>query len=190
MNFLRKFFGNKSNTATTILSPTLDTTAEQDIPSNLLQDLFADHQPPAINTPSTQQISKLQEFLELNYSISGFADGYEHHSTELLDRKISIFKAEFRQIVSETIDSRRQEVFQLRNQLIDTRGLSERLVEQTELRIAELLEVISKLEKEKEFSAEDEGLVMKSIHQYREGFLRGCTDWHEAKLFAQSTGLF
>ncbi|MBK6990034.1 MAG: hypothetical protein IPH33_18365 [Bacteroidetes bacterium] len=62
-------------------------------------------------------------------------------------------------------------------------GLSERLVEQVELRIAELKEIVVKLEKEKELSAFDEGLIMKSINQYKEGFLRGSKDYHEDKVF-------
>lgn len=189
MNFLRKYFGLKPNEETTPSTSSADSTVQDETPSNFFQSLFSDHQPPVINPTPALQKSKLQDFLGLDFSNRGFGDGYEHHSTELLDRKILIYKAEFRQIIDETIDNRKQEVFKLRNQLIETRGLPE-LVEQLELRISELRDVICKLEKEKELSAEDEGMVMKSIHQYREGFLRGCKDWHEAKLFAQSTGIF
>lgn len=190
MKFFNKIFGLKSTPMTTTSTPSAAVSLQDEIPSDLLKDLFSDNEPPTKTTPTEIKTSRLQDFLKINYSTLGFGDGYENHSTDLLDRKISILKSEFRQIIDESIDNRKQEVFQLRNQLIETRGLSDRIVEQLELRIQELKEVISKLEREKELSVEDEGLVMNAVHQYQEGFLRGCKEWHEAKLFAQSTGLF
>ena len=190
MKLFNKFFGLNSKQSTNHSTPSVELPIQDEIPSDLLKDLFSDNEPPAKTIPMENKTSRLQEFLKVNYSILGFGDGYENHSTDLLDRKISILKSEFRQIIDESIDKRKQEVFQLRNQLIETRGLSDRLVEQLELRIQELKEVVSKLEREKEMSVEDEGLVINAVHQYQEGFLRGCKEWHEAKLFAQCTGLF
>ena len=189
MKFFSKLFGSKQTNSNNIVQAT-ETNTHEAMPDNLFRDLFADTQQPTSSNASTMKNNRLQDFLGADYNAKGFSDGYEYHSTELLEHKIHIFKAEFRQILDETIDQRKQDVFLLRNQLIETRGLSERLIEQIELRIAEFKDVIAKLQREKEFSVEDEGLVMKTIHQYREGYLRGCRDWHEVKLFAQSTGLF
>jgi hypothetical protein len=190
MKLFNKFFGLQPKPTTNLSTSPIEFPAQEEIPSDLLKNLFSDNEPPTKTTSSEMKTSRLQDFLKINYSTLGFSDGYESHSTDLLARKISILKSEFRQIIDESIDNRKQEVFQLRNQLIETRGLSDRLVEQLELRIQEIKEVVAKLEREKELSSEDEGLVMNAIHQYHEGFLRGCKDWHEAKLFAQSTGLF
>jgi hypothetical protein len=189
MKFLNKFFGSNPSTTNTNVQLVEEST-QQESHSNKLQQLFMDNEPPSISPSMTNKRNKLQEFLDADYSTRGFADGYEHHNTELLDQKVLIFKSEFRQIVDEEIDLRKQEVYKLRNQLIETHGLSERLMEQLKLRIDEYKDVISKFELEKQLSAEDEGLIMNSIHKYREGYIRGCKDWHEVKLFAQSTGLF
>ncbi len=188
MNWLKRIFVRKPEV---IVDNSVSTPKEiLDEPNSILEELFVDKTPPIALKEEEKQPSLLQAFLQENYSVLGFKDGYDHHSMELLAHKLNIFKSEFRNIIDETVDTRNQELFQLRKQKIETHGLSERLVEQVELRIAELKEIVVKLEKEKELSAFDEGLIMKSIHQYKEGFLRGSKDYHEDKLFAQSTGLF
>lgn len=189
MNIFKKIFSSKSVNMNTENSQEVASNMEE-TPSAFFQDLFVENQKPMENGTVTKPVSRLNEFLSVEYSSIGFTDGYQHHNAELLDNKISILKAEFCQIVDETIDNHRQDIFQLHNQLIETRGLSDRLTEQVELRIKEVKGLISKLEEEKQFSMVEVGLVMKVVYQYKEGFLRGCKDWHEVKLLAQSTGLF
>ncbi|MBK7573346.1 MAG: hypothetical protein IPI10_17735 [Bacteroidetes bacterium] len=188
MNWFKRIFARKPEM---IVENTVHTPKEVlDEPNSMLEELFVDKTPPIALKEEEKQPTLLQSFLQTNYSTLGFGDGYDHHSMEFLTQKLNVFKTEFRYIIDEGIDCRNQEIFQLRKQMIETRGLSERLVEQVELRIAELKEIVAKLEKEKELSAFDEGLIMKSINQYKEGFLRGSKDYHEEKLFAQATGLF
>lgn len=191
MNFLKKLLAPMTSKNAPVINtqPAVDT-YQDEMPNNLLKDIFQDNSAPITLKEEDKNPGKLKLFLEDNYSNHGYRDGYEQHSSEFLDQKILIIKAEFRHILDENIDNRNQEVFQLKNQGIETRGLSERLMEQLELRITEIKSVISKLEKEKELSAFDEGLIMKAIHLYKDGFLKGCKDYHEAKLFAQSTGFF
>ncbi len=189
MNIFKKIFGSKSVNVNTENTQEVASSVEE-TPSTFFQDLFVENQKPMENSTVTKPVSRLNEFLSIEYSSIGFADGYQHHNAELLDHKISILKAEFCQIVDEAIDNHRQDIFQLHNQLIETRGLSDRLTEQVELRITEVKGLISKLEQEKQSSIMELGLVMKPVFQYKEGFLRGCKDWQEAKLLAQSTGLF
>lgn len=188
MNWLKRIFVRRPEV---IVDNSISTPKEiLDEPNNILEELFVDKTPPVSLKEEEKQPTILQSFLQANYSTLGFQDGYDHHAMEFLTHKLNIFKSEFRNIIDETVDSRNQEIFQLRKQMIETQGLSERLVEQVELRIAELKDIVVKLEKEKELSAFDEGLIMKTIHQYKEGFLRGSKDYHEEKFFASSTGLF
>ncbi|MBK7970963.1 MAG: hypothetical protein IPK08_19710 [Bacteroidetes bacterium] len=191
MNFLKKLFGFGSKNEISnsqVQTPVVETAPVDEVPTDLLSELFVDKTPPVIQQPASKPVSRLQEFINGGYANIGYNDGYSHHNAEFLQQKLAIIRAEFRQIVDEAIDNRRSEIFLLKNQQIETRGLSERLEEQIELRIAEIETNIGKLEREKGFSVEDEGLVMKAIHEYRDGFLRGCKEYQEAKLFAQSTG--
>lgn len=195
MNFFKKLFGFGSKSETINLQPQAQPQPAETVPSNefaddLLKGLFVENTPPPVEQPEQKQLSPLQEFMQADFSSNGYNDGYAMHTTEFLQQKLSIIRASFRQIIDRAIDVRKQEIFQLRNQEIETRGLSERLSEQLDLRISEIEFNIGKLKAEKAYSAEDEGLVMKAIHQYREGYLRGCREYQEAKLFAQTTGMF
>lgn len=193
MNFLRKLFGFGAKTEPSNLQPetqSVETPPSNEFANDLLKGLFVENTPPPVEQPEQEQLSPLQEFMQTDFSSAGYNDGYAMHTTEFLQQKLSIIRASFRQIIDRAIDVRKQEIFQLRNQVIETRGLSERLSEQLDLRISEIEFNISKLEAEKAYSVEDEGLVMKAIHQYREGYLRGCREYQEAKLFAQTTGMF
>ncbi len=189
MNFYQRIFGKKSTPAVSTQEMS-DAQTQEDNSFNFYKQLFVENTPPSSMDSAKKKVSKLNEFLATDYSTIGFSDGYELHNKELCDHKKNIIMAEFRQLVDEAIDGHRQDLFQLRNQLIETNGLNDGLTQQLELRIAEIRGLITKLEQEKQLSVEYEGLVIKSIYQYSEGFLRGCTDWHQAKLFAKSTGLF
>lgn len=196
MNFFKKLFGFNSKSEPIHAQLQNQPQVIESVPSNeyaddLLKGLFVDNTPPAPVQQSVQPSrSKLQEFMQTDFSTDGYNDGYAMHTMEFLQQRLPIIRATFRQIIDEAIDSRKQEIFQLENQEIETRGLSERLTEQIELRVSEIESNIEKLEREKSLSVEDEGLVMKAIHQYREGYMRGCREYQEVKLFAQSTGMF
>jgi uncharacterized membrane protein len=187
MKILDFFRRNKSND-NQVIEPTA---TDADLPI-VNKDLFSDIHAPTITAVSTsnQGPSQIRSFLNRDYNNIGYTDGYEHHNSETLAQKLLMLKSEFRQIADEAIDERQQEIFQLRKQHVQTRNLSPRLSEQIELQIAEVETKVAKLEQEKALSTEDEGLVMRVIHAYRDGFLRGSQDWHEVSIFARRTGLF
>ena len=108
----------------------------------------------------------------------------------MLDNQIKAIKSEFRYFLDQKVDELRQEILKLSDQKINVSGLSDRMTQQLQLRI-DLLDVnVLRLDREKEFSSQDEGMVMKCINQYRDGFIRGMETYQEEKIFAGSTGLF
>ncbi len=158
---------------------------------DVMKDLFVeDHPPQHMDEADPRTESILKTFLEKNYGVRGFNDGYQSRSKEMLDCNLLRFKAEYRIILDQLIDKKGGEIFSLRNELIISKSLSDRLPDQLQLRIEELQSLINKLEKQKELSIDDEGWVMLPIHNYREGFLRGAQAYQEEKFLASSTGLF
>ncbi len=186
MNLFKLFRRKKEKVTAPV---TVETTVQENITPEINERIFSDPEPPQ-NVQEPTSGSRLKRFLEKQYATIGYTEGYEYHSAEILEQKLKVLLAEFRQVADEAIDLRRQEVFELKKQRIDTRDLSPRLEEQLSLRIAELEANIARLELEKERSVEGEGLVMRCVHAYKEGFLRGNDCWHEIRLFAQPTGLF
>jgi hypothetical protein len=191
MNLWSSIFGKK-NTMEMSNNSQMNTVAEQ-LPGNninVMEDLFIDNTPPILDTAVQSQHISISSFLERDFHRKGYEDGYSWHSAEMLDNQIKAIKSEFRYFLDQKVDELRQEILKLSDQKINVSGLSERMTQQLQLRI-DLLDVnVQRLDREKEFSSQDEGLVMKCINQYRDGFIRGMETYQEEKLFAGSTGLF
>lgn len=156
------------------------------------EDIFLDNTPPVEAQEATKlkKENRLAVFLRENYEAQGYRDGYNYHSQDILINRKKAMKAEFRELVDQLIDEKRAEILTLQNHKVETEGLSDRLAKQLENRIAELQHIVTRLENEKVFSVDDEGLVMRPIHNYSDGFLRGFEDYQMEKLLAGSTGLF
>jgi hypothetical protein len=190
MNIFNKLFGKKLNTETNIANQAYDTNilnSTQDI----LKDLFIDENPPKQTSDTLSKIdNRLKEMLDFNYQQKGFYDGYEFHSTDILENFKKKLRAEFRYMLEQIIDEKKAEIFRLREELINTEGMSARMQKLLENRIAEIEAVISKMESEKALSSQDEGLIMVPIHNYSDGFIKGTEQYLIEKKLASSTGMF
>jgi hypothetical protein len=190
MNIWTSIFGKK-NTMETNDPNKVNAGANQlqDNNINVMEDLFLDNHPPMQETENTQHIS-LSSFLDRDFQRKGYEDGYSWHCGEMLDAQLKAIKSEFRYFLDQKIDELRLEIHKLSGEKINVSGLSERMTQQLQLRI-DLHDVnLQRLEREKEFSCQDEGLVMNAVNHYRDGYLRGMETFQEEKIFAGSTGLF
>jgi hypothetical protein len=158
---------------------------------DVLEGLFVDNNPPVqTHEASTENGSTLRAYLEQDFARKGFDDGYNGHSSELLENKILSIKADFRFNLNLKIDTARQEVLKLENHKINVEGMSDKLVRQLENYINSVKYNITELEAEISLSAINEGMVMIGIHQYRDGFIRGTEAYQDEKIIAGSTSLF
>lgn len=192
MNWLSRAFERLRGASSDeeVISPTAETTSTKQ-QSDVLKDLFLDETPPEPKTETaTRSENILKQFLDRSFSSKGFNDGYEIHQVEILENNKRKIRSEFRYVLDLLIDDRKREIFSLRNQLVSTDGIAKRIHDQLQLRIEELQMLISQLQRQKELSVEDEGLVMVPIHNYHDGFVKGVQSYLEEKFFASSTGLF
>jgi hypothetical protein len=104
--------------------------------------------------------------------------------------RIKGIKETFRLLIDFTIERKRQKLLELRSHGIEIDGLSERIKRKVEAIETTYRDMIERLDREKERSADEEGWVMKPIYDYRDGFLRGAEQYNEEKIFATSTGMF
>ena len=186
MSIFSKFFGNKTQTenqATMIAEPltTVVETQQENIPP---VDLFIDNevpQPERLATAETQSI--ITVFLNRNYHSIGINDGYEYHSQETLETGKKKIRAEFQFIVDQEIETMSQQKLKMRTLVIDVTKISDEARQKLELTIEEVNTSLSKLEKQKELSAENEGWVMNLIHSYHQGYVQGLNDFISGENF-------
>jgi hypothetical protein len=191
MNFWTTVFGKK-NTMEMNNHNQVNALANhlQDNSINVTEDLFVDNNPPEQDAVAQLQHISLSSFLDRDHQRKGYEDGYSWHSAEMLDNQLKAIKSDFRYFLDQKIDELRLEIHRASGEKINVYGLSERMVQQLQLRI-DLFDVnLQRLEREKELSSQDEGLVMKVVNQYRDGFIRGMETYQEEKILAGSTGLF
>ncbi|WP_167616646.1 hypothetical protein [Maribellus sediminis] len=189
MIIFKKLFGKTEpeiKSTTEILNPVRD----EDTSCNVNKELFVNPIPPTQNVKSQQVESMLQIFLGLDYFGNGYKDGYNWHSNELLETRIRAIKADFRMNLGLKFDQVNQDIVKLKSYKIEINSMSEELSAQFEIKLNAKKEILTQIEKEKELSALDEGLVMTCIHKYREGYLQGTNAFMEEKMFASTTGLF
>jgi hypothetical protein len=193
MNWFTKIFGHSntySSSATKVEDNTMVPLNQEMIPA-INEDLFVDSKAPVQEKEEIRNDGNdIQAFLEQDFHGTGYHDGYTYHTLEMLNNRIKGIKATFRLQLDLAIDRRRMQMLELRTHGIELEGLSESMIRKIEAVEADYQSMITRLEKEKELSAVEEGWVMKPIHEYRDGFLRGCQAYNEEKLIAVSTGLF
>jgi hypothetical protein len=189
MSWFSNILGKSNSNDATANSQTSDTMTEDSV--DVLEGMFVNNNRPVQeNISSADNSSSLRTYLEQDFFHKGFEDGYNGHSAELLENKILSMKADFRYNLSLKIDAARQEILKLENHKINVEGMSERLVKQLTNQVISIKLNITTLEAEIAFSTHNEGHVMISIHQYRDGFIRGTEAYQDEKLIAGSTGLF
>ena len=195
MDFIKRLFGNTGDTAVKEVpiedhfTDNIDQTVEQAVKDNFFVDDKNPQEEPPIEK-DTKKASEMAVFLKTDYFEDGFNIGYNYHSTDQLETTLRHLKAQFRLLIDEGVDARWIEIAELKQELIQSSGVSDRLHKQLEQRIETLTESIERYQIEKELSVADEGMITKVIHSYREGFLRGLDQYKKEKLIAGSTGFF
>lgn len=188
MNVLSKIFGKTRNTASQAVPENNEITG---LGNPIARDLFVDDEPPAKeNEPIQTGSDSIQAFLEQDFYGTGYRDGYNYHSSDMMNAHIRSLMASFRLKIDLAIDKKRQNLLELRTHNIGMDGISERMLRQIEAIEADFRAMIDRLEREKSLSADDEGWVMKPVNDYRDGFLRGAETYNEERLIASTTGLF
>ena len=197
MNWITKFFGQNGKAG--ITNKTAHNGAIND-PATLeeynldgLSDLFVDPNPPVDENIVAEQHAggrRIESFLDQDFYRRGYSDGYQYHTQDILDNRVRSIKADFRLQLDQSIDQKRRELLNLEMRSLDVEGLSERILRRIEATADDFRAMIARLELEKELSASDEGWVMKVVHSYRDGFIRGLEEYNELRIFGINNGLF
>jgi len=155
------------------------------------ENLFVEKNAPVRESESeAQQSSKLAEFLNRDFRNQGYRDGYRYSNADVMDNAMRLIRCEFREITDHMIEDCRETIGKLQNQGVELKHISLKAEEKVNARIIMIQETIKRLVVEKENSALDEGLIMKAIHLYRDGFIRGVNDNNNELLLMSYNGLF
>lgn len=191
MNWINRVLGRQGtedpkSTQVAVADPDLGSRDPQ-IPRNL----FLEEEAPPLGEPERGGTdTSVKVFLDRDFFRIGREDGYGTHSADTLGINQRRIRAEFRFAVEQLIDETKREILLLKTHLINAGSISDSIRDQLQLRIDELKTRLEYLEREKELSVDDEGLVSAALHKYHDGFVRGVQAYEEEKIFASSTGLF
>lgn len=171
MNLLKQLFGIKNK------------------PKQVDPQLFMENNPPIqnkdlltesqlekneIKTMNNKTHYKLEryQFTEI-FSQEGEQLGYNSGNYEAHENRIRNIKAEFRIAVDKEMEEIEDKKFSTRSQIIDNRGLSERLHLQYELKLEQVELKLQELEEMKSLSVDGEGLIAPALHAFEQGFIAG-----------------
>lgn len=155
------------------------------------ENLFVEKNDPATEMEKgAEQSSKLAEFLNRDFRTLGYRDGYRYSNADVMDNAMRLIRSEFREIIDHMVEDCRETISRLQNQAVELKHISLKAEEKVNARIIMIHETITRLVVEKENSAIDEGLIMKAIHLYRDGFIRGVNDNNDELLVMSYNGLF
>lgn len=189
MNWFTKIFSRNAARA----AESTGRSVEQAMNANpsIAEELFVDHETPeSAQTAQPADGISILSFLEQDFYGTGYKDGYNYHSAEMMENRLRSLKASFRLRLDQAIEEKRQILLHLREQGIDMGGLSERMTQRIEAVEENIQAMIAKYELEKALSVDEEGWVAKAVNEYRDGFMRGAENYNVEKLLAGSTGLF
>jgi hypothetical protein len=154
------------------------------------ESLFADKEKPSsFDASDRPEEPTLLKFLHANYKSKGINDGFEHHSTEILELAKLEIKTEFRFLVDKTIENLNLFLSEKRIAYAGIKDLSPELTNKLEISIEADEKKIDDLKYQKELSAMDEGWVMKSVRSYEIGFMEGAKTFIEGETFLKSIKL-
>jgi len=197
MNWISKFFGQNGkagNTNHIAQSGAInDPATMEEYNLDGLGELFVDPNPPVDEKIVAEHHTgsrRIESFLDQDFYKKGYVDGYQYHTQDILDNRVRSIKADFRLQLDQSIDQKRRELLNLKMRSLDVEGLSERILRRIEATADDFRAMIARLELEKELSVSDEGWVMKSVHSYRDGFIRGLEEYNELRIFGINNGLF
>jgi hypothetical protein len=202
MGLFKRWFGKSDNAnskeeyASDTIMENIEPAMTEELAPEIAEEVWEDTTP--VEEPAKEEVpaepvkkaSDLAVFLKTDYLTEGFNIGYTYHSADQLEISLKHLKAMFRLLIDQGIDARVREIADLKQELIQSSGISERLKRQLELRIESLNENIERFQIEKELSVADEGMIARVVHSYNEGYMRGIEQYRKEKFIAGSTGFF
>lgn len=189
-NFFTNLFGkNSSNFQPSIVQN--EGVVVGEAPANLIpQNLFVDHQHPAAKPQNNSPVSELSRFLNADYFNSGYNDGYEYHSADLLKSRQDLMCTQFRMLIEKEIQKTKGE---LRAIEVNLAHLGEQFPgESAALKIvmAEKLDFISEYRRQFELSIEIEGLIAAPVFNFRNGFQCGISKYLDEQNYLKSFSIY
>lgn len=133
----------------------------------------------------------LAGYLHTDHRSRGFSDGYNFHSVEKMDGKLRQMRAEFCYLISIEIDQLQsiQATLEVEKIKADSKYTQE-LYKTLGVRIEQVQSNIEHLRMQLDLSAMEDGLFMHPVESYRDGYLKGMTDFHEIETIINVNGIF
>lgn len=189
MNLITRLFGSKNSTPNQTLANGVK--VNEVLPADALpMDLFIDRTPPSPNGMVTAQRSIVSDFMDEDFFTAGAGDGYNFHSTEILEARKKEIRSRFLYMIDQAIGEKKSKRLNLQNLLIDIEAISTEMKERVKNTINELEDVIDTLSIQKELSGIDEGWVIGPVRKYHLGFLQGMKDYVDTEVLIGSTNIF
>ena len=152
--------------------------------------LFVENAAPESQESENRKVSLLQQYLDTNFELIGYNEGYRSGNAEYQDRILSRIKADFRLVLDKEMDCLRNQANELKLHMIRVTGISAILEKQVGEKLSQIESQMHALDIQKVLSVDDEGFIAIPVTHFRSGFLRGVEQYQMEKFFASSTSLF
>lgn len=179
MKYFKNIFNNKKKT------DSMESIQHNEIE----EELFVDNSEPEMNSVA-KPVNQIEGFLSKNYKEIGFRDGYAIPKLMIMEKYISTLTSQFQFLLSKEIDRLEAEKLKTISLLSQTKSLSQELTDEIQNTRVFQDTKINFLLREKENTSIEEGIVMKAINSYREGFTKGINVYTEELLLITNSGLF
>lgn len=137
-----------------------------------------------------QTYSKLDKFLRVDYEWYGYSDGYANPSIDFMEMKLKSIRSEFRLVLDRNIDELKSRLSNGKLSQISLSGMPGTIEDEIKEKIRQLEDAILELQKQKELSVDDEGMVSSAVNRYSIGFTKGISQYQREKFLAGDIGLF
>ena len=163
-----------------------------DVDSYIDPSVFVEDSDPSVAEPATESkpSSRLDKFLRVDYEWYGFSDGYADPSADFMEKKLKAIRSDFRLELDRSLDEMRSRVSDARLHQIRISGMPGRMEEEIKEKVRQLESAIQELQRQKELSVDDEGMVSSAISRYTIGFTKGVNRYQQEKFLAGDTGMF
>ncbi len=176
-NFFKNIFGRKMNQIESNISkenfaaPSLENIIEptRDVPA----ELFVDNNSPIEESKSEEIVSETKLFLESNHRESGFADGYQYHSSEIMNSTVNSNASKFRKLMDDEIEKAKSEIVNFRHHFSRVGESFPEILKSLQIGISQKEELIEQFKEQKTLSVEFEGWISHPVNSYKLGFRQG-----------------
>lgn len=148
--------------------------------------LFVDDSEPQLpeKGSNTGELSTLDLLLKRNFQPEGYRDGYDTHSTDMLELRLQSIASEFQEAYREEIDkieARLQSINPFLTNKVKETMPHQYVKMQSEFDALNLKKV--SFEAQLELARKKEGLCESALRYYRIGFIKGFTFWSDENHF-------